>query len=257
MPSLSQLSSLQGPEQEDDDDEPSERGKKTQITPSPSASQQSPLQAFLKPPEKAQFKKSQATPSLAACKCAPLKVFNLKTRPCRPPQDSPSPSISRLSPLHACAFDTEPIRKHQDQTTSASTSQKSVSEAPDNQKITEKYEETPSHSAPLETEDANMDSVQAMTVDITQPHSSAQKVLFFELDRKRKAPAGLPNLAVDCTGSARTKPKAGTSLQNPWSPLYLFLLIYIPMWIQTQIPPNTKPPHTILPLYVLLRGHKE
>lgn len=45
-------------------------------------------------------------------------------------------------------------------------------------------------------------------------HPSAQKLLLFELDRKRKAPAGLPSLAVECMGTSRMKLKARTSLEK-------------------------------------------
>jgi hypothetical protein len=79
-------------------------------------------------------------------------------------------------------------------------------------------EETASQSMlPEPEDDVKVDSIKEGEDFVQPPHSSAQKMLFFELDRKRKAPAGLPSLAVECMGSSRLKLKARTPLEKPRS----------------------------------------
>lgn len=86
--------------------------------------------------------------------------------------------------------------------------------------IDEEEEDTFSQSiVPEPEDDVEMDSPnKEEEEDLVQPpHSSAQKMLFFELDRKRKAPAGLPSLAVECMGPSRLKLKTRTPLEKPRS----------------------------------------
>jgi len=196
-----------------DDESDEERGKETQTTPTPtpSTSQQlSSLQAFLKEPgpgpEKVHLKKSQqASPSNAAGNRVPLKTFNRRSRPFKQPRLS---SPSQLLQHHTSSkLDAEPVKRNrtqQEESSISSPSQFSPSQAPDEKALTDEEEEEP------EEDDVNMESTKGE--DLMQP--SAQRLLLFELDRKRKAPAGLPSLAVECMGASRMKLKARTSQEK-------------------------------------------
>ncbi|KAG0590680.1 hypothetical protein KC19_1G118800 [Ceratodon purpureus] len=221
-----ELSSLK--DEESDEERDQERGKETQTTPTPtpSTSQQlSPLQAFLKGPEKVHLKKSsQASPS-TACKYGPLKGLDQKSRAFKQPRISSPPATTRLQHQHhASKLDAEPARKFraQQESSTPSPSQFSPSQVADEEvglqlarMEDDEDEETASQSMLPETEDdLKVDSTKEGEDFVQPPHSSAQKMLFFELDRKRKAPAGLPSLAVEYMGSSRVKLKARTLLEK-------------------------------------------
>lgn len=80
-------------------------------------------------------------------------------------------------------------------------------------------EGTPSQAMLPEVEnDVKIEPLKEEAQELMQPlQSSAQKLLFFELDRKRKAPAGLPSLAIEYTGSSHMKLKPRTLLEKPRS----------------------------------------
>lgn len=193
--------------------------------PTPSTSQQlSPLQAFLKGPEKAHRKKSQVSPS-TAFKCGPLKICEKKSRAFKQPRTSPPPALAR-SQQHASKSDAETVKqlRNRQESSTPSPSQFSPPQVPDEgafqlTQMDEEEEDSPSQSMlPEPEDDVEMDSPNKEGEDLVRPpHSSAQKMLFFELDRKRKAPAGLPSLAVECMGPSRLKLKAGTPLEKPRS----------------------------------------
>lgn len=157
-----------------------------------------------------------------ACKCGPLKGLDQKSRAFKQPRISSPPVKTRLQHQHHASK--SEFRAQQESST-PSPSQFSPSQVPDEeaglqlaQMEDEEDEETASQSMlPEPEDDVKVDSTKEGEDFVQPPHSSAQKMLFFELDRKRKAPAGLPSLAVECMGSSRMKLKARTTLEKPRS----------------------------------------
>jgi len=222
---LLQLSSLKDDESDEDRDQ--ERGKETQTTPTPtpSTSQQlSPLHAFLKGPEKAHLKNPQASPS-TAFNCGPLKICEKKSRAFKQPHSSSPPALARLQqPASKSDAETAKQLRNQQESSTPSPSQFSPSQAPDDDAFQlaqmDEEEDTSSQSMLPEPEDdveMNSPNKEGEEALVQPQHSFAQKMLFFELDRKRKAPAGLPSLAVECIGQTRLKLKARTPLEKPRS----------------------------------------
>ncbi|KAG0579233.1 hypothetical protein KC19_4G083900 [Ceratodon purpureus] len=216
-----ELSSLKDDESDEERDQ--ERGKETQTTPTPTPSTSqhlSPLQAFLKGPEKAHLKKSQASPS-TACNRVPQKVFHRKSRAFKQPRISPPPAVSCLNQHHAPKLVPEAAKRvrTQQESSTPSPSQFSPSQIPDEDALhlaeVDDDGETASQSLLPEPEDDVKIESATEGEELMQPlHSSSQKLLLFELDRKRKAPAGLPSLAVECMGASRMKLKARTSQEK-------------------------------------------
>lgn len=211
---------------ESDEERDQERGKETQTTPTPtpSTSQQLfPPQAFFKGPEKTPLKKSQASPS-TACNQGPLIMVNRKSRAFKLPRISSPLAITRLLQHHTPKSDAEPSKRvrTQQESSTQSPSEFSPPQVPDEETLclteVDDDEETASQSVLPEPEDDVNKEIAKEGEDLMQPlHSSAQKLLLFELDRKRKAPAGLPSLAVECMRASRMKLKARTFLEKPRS----------------------------------------
>lgn len=196
-----------------DDESDEERRKESQgiPTPTPSTSQQvSSFQAFVKGPEKLYLKKSQASPSTAGTRGL-LRTFNRKAKAFKQPRNS-SP---RLLQNHT----SEPAKRNRAHQQESSTSSPTHF-APDEDAVHLAQmddEDTPSQSVMLPEpvgDDVKMESAKE-SEELMQP--SSQKPTSVELDRKRKAPAGLPSLAVECMGASRMKLKARTSLEKPRS----------------------------------------
>jgi hypothetical protein len=151
-------------------------------------------------------------------------MFTRKPRAFKQPRVSSPPAITRLLQHHAPKLDAEPAKRvrTQQESSTPSPSQFSPSQAPDDEALhlteADEDEETASQSLLPEPEDGVKVESAKEGEDLMQPlHSSAQKLLLFELDRKRKAPAGLPSLAVECMGASRMKLKTRTSLEKPRS----------------------------------------
>ncbi|XP_024392408.1 uncharacterized protein [Physcomitrium patens] len=213
-----ELSSLKGDEKESDEEHIQERRNERQTTPTHSTSQQlSPLPAF-KVPEKIHLKKSQSSASTA------FKISNKKSRASKQPRISSSSAVTRFQQHYAPKTDAEPARKLRTHQESLTPSPSQFSQLPDEEALhlaqmedEDEEEGTPSQAMLPEVEnDVKIEPLKEEAQELMQPlQSSAQKLLFFELDRKRKAPAGLPSLAIEYTGSSHMKLKPRTLLEKP------------------------------------------
>jgi hypothetical protein len=208
---------------------------------SPTMSPASPIQAFLKPPEIAQLNSRRHSENLVSFSKLPQsspppiqRAFvdleeteeeEEEEEAHKEVQEFPEcPSSSQLSLLPLTGlFELEKAQEQQNP--SSSMSQFSDPFEPGDHDP----EEPPAHLAPTlkssDNEEMKIEAAEsALNGNLSQPLPSAQKLLFFDLDRKRKAPAGLVTLAGDYIAAAASRNKLNPPHQTcslerhtPWS----------------------------------------